>query len=60
MLYLLKTELNSEIHRIWFKNILNPVFRIVQFWTNRPCVIVSKVEECKVVGYGFRRKKLLK
>lgn len=60
MIKLFETKLTSEVHGIWFKNILNPVFRSLQFWTDRPYVIASKVSDNAVTGYVFRRVKLLK
>lgn len=48
------------VHRTWFKVVLNPILRHAQFWTDRPYVIVSKVVDREVVGYGFRRMRLAK
>ena len=58
MIKLLETKLTKEVHRIWFKNIFNPVLRVIQFWTDRPYVIGSKVKRNIVIGYVFRRIKL--
>ena len=46
-------------HRPWFKVVFNPVLRLVQFWTNRPFVLVSRVEKMKVIGYALKRMKLI-
>ncbi len=45
-------------HRVWFKVLLNPILRKIQFWTEWPYVIVSKVEDNKVVGYAIERMRL--
>jgi len=45
-------------HRTWFKVLLNPVLRAVQFWTSNPYVIVTKAHGERVLGYGFRRMRL--
>lgn len=48
------------LHRTWFKCLLNPILRKLQFWTDRPYVIVSRIEDKEVVGYGFQRTRLMR
>jgi len=40
--YYVKTESGNYIHNPWFKRLFNPMFRKVQFWTDRPFVIATK------------------
>ena len=47
-------------HRVWFKVLLNPILRKIQFWTDQPYVITSCVEDERVVGYQIKRVRLLR
>jgi len=49
-----------ETHRVWFKVILNPVLRLIQFRSPNPYVITSVFEmgggkPPKLLRYGFKR-----
>jgi len=46
------------MHRTWFKLLLNPLLRRIQFWTSRPYVIASHIENGRVVRYSVCRRKL--
>ncbi len=56
----LVTDANGVIicHRVWFKIILNPILRKLQFWTEWPYVITSIIEDGKVLGYRIARVRL--
>lgn len=57
-------------HGPWWKKLINPVLRAIQFWTDRPYVIYSKCSFYKLdefagnpprlLGYGFGRVQRLK
>lgn len=44
-------------HRTRLKIIVNPILRVLQFWSNTPYVIASNVviERKKFLGYTLRR-----
>ena len=44
-------------HKTLLKCTINPILRILQFWTDRPYVIYSNfdIEKDKFLGYGFGR-----
>lgn len=47
-------------HRSPLKLVVNPILRVLQFWTNNPYVIASKSErisycDYKFIGYKFMR-----
>lgn len=48
-------------HGPWWKRAINPVLRLIQFWTDRPYVIYSECshyagpERPRLLRYGFGR-----
>ena len=48
-----------RVHKTWSKCLINPVLRKIQFWTDKPFVIASKItDEHEFVRYAFKRVKL--
>ncbi len=58
----LKRKINEahRVHKSWSKCIINPVLRKLQFWTDKPFVIASKItNDHEFVRYTIKRVKLL-
>ena len=48
-------DIENGTHRTKLKCTVNPFLRLMQFWTNRPFVIYSLVENLEFIRYGFGR-----
>lgn len=47
-------------HRSPLKLLINPILRMIQFWTDTPYVIASEYETCPVNGYYFIRYRFMR
>lgn len=48
-----------RVHKTWSKCLINPVLRKIQFWTDKPFVIASKItDEHEFVRYAIKRVQL--
>jgi len=41
------------VHRTLLKCIMNPILRLIQWWTTSPYVIASEYDKCHINGYYF-------
>ncbi|AMM43743.1 hypothetical protein FDG95_gp178 [Pectobacterium phage vB_PcaM_CBB] len=49
-----------RVHKSWSKCLLNPVLRKIQFWTDKPFVIASKItDNHEFIRYTAKRMKLV-